>query len=266
MEQELKLGFKLTGDPKGQPLCLIHGWGLDSSFLTPIAKMFPEHCIYLIDLPGYGESRSSEQSAYDFYTGVEALYNIIPEGADVMAASLGSLFAIRALGRHQNPKAASLVTICSSARFPCDPNWPGLSAELFYRCRTLLTPRRCSRVLNLFVKMQLLDENHVVRDPKLMQLFEHYEVPSYQTLISGINTACFVDVREDLKNLKIPVLQLYGARDRFVPASLTYALKGDDLRTSYIFANSGHNPYLTEPKLFEKVVRDFFDKVHNFLA
>lgn len=264
MDQQTKLGFKLEGDPNGRPLCLIHGWGLDSSFLTPIAQMFPERCVYLIDLPGYGQSRDIEHLCTDFYLGVEALYNTIHEGADVMAASLGSLFAITALGRHKNPKAASLVTICSSARFPCDPNWPGLSADLFYRCHTLLTPKRCNRILNLFVKMQIID-NHGIKDPQIMQLLEKYEIPSYNTLISGINLACFADVREDLKNLKVPVLQLYGACDRLVPSSLTYALKGDELRSSYIFANSAHNPYLTEPELFEKVVREFFDKVHNFL-
>lgn len=260
---DLKLCFTRNGSPQGQPLCLIHGWGLDSSFLTPIADMFPERDVMLIDLPGYGRSLALKGVIRHFGDAVQALYNTIPEGADVMAASLGSIYAIRALSAFKTPKAASLVTICSNARFPQDPNWPGLSADLFYKCSTMLTPRRCLRVLHLFIKMQTLN-NHARGGEFMQRRLAACTLPDYETLQYGIRVAGFADVRADLEHLKIPCLQLFGARDRLVPSSLVYALGPDELRSFYVFANSAHNPYLTEPLMFEKVVREFFDKVHTF--
>ncbi len=258
---ELKLSFTRSGSPQGRPLCLIHGWGLDSSFLTPIADMFPERDVRLIDLPGYGRSRNLKDEIKDFGGTVQALYNTIPPGADVMAVSLGAIYAIKALTAFPQSRAASLVTICSTARFPQDPNWPGLSAALFYKCSTLLTPRRCARVLHLFIKMQTTHRQE--HDEK----FLHHHLaactpPDYETLQRGICLAGFADARADLEHLQIPCLQLFGARDRLVPAS-PYVLGPDKLRRFYIFANSAHNPYLTEPQLFEQVVREFFDRVHS---
>lgn len=264
MQEPYTLGFTRCGDPAGQPLCLIHGWGLDSSFLLPIASMFPERDVYLIDLPGYGKSRHLEVVSVDFDACAHALAATVPPDSDVMAVSMGSLYAIKALSLIPAPQVSSLVTICSNARFPCDPNWPGLSSDLLIKCRTMLTPARCRRLLHLFIKLQTID-NHAVGAEFMDAAFKNYQLPSYQVLMNGITLASFVDVREELQYLKVPCLQLFGGQDRLVPASLIYALKDTDLRSSYIFARSAHNPYLTEAALFEQVVREFFDRVHSFL-
>ncbi len=263
---QIKLGYTRCGDPQGRPLCLIHGWGLDSSFLSPVALMFSERDVYLIDLPGYGKSRDIAVASSDYQGAVQALADTIPAGSDVMAFSMGALYAIKALTTDRAAQATSLITICSNSRFPRDPNWPGFSSDLLHRCRTMLTPNRCRRLLHLFIKLQLFD-GHGTADHAYFfdRTFRESVLPDYKTLMDGINIASYADVREDLQYLKIPCLQLYGAHDRLVPAALTYALKSDDLRSSYIFVNSAHNPYITEAELFEKVVREFFDKVHTFL-
>ncbi len=264
MMQEPTLGYTRCGDPRGMPLCIIHGWGLDSTFMRPIARMFPERDVYLIDLPGYGQSYDLAPLSADFERSVAALARTLPPSADVIAASLGALYAIKALAHVAAPQASSLITVCSNARFPGDPTWPGFSSELIYKCRTLLTPTRCKRLLHLFIKLQLIDP-HADHATFLKENLEHCRLPSYETLMNGINIASYADVRAELKYLKLPCLQLFGAKDRLVPAALTYALERAQLRSSYIFVNSGHNPYLTEPQLFERIVREFFDKVHSFL-
>lgn len=271
MQNNNKLGYTRYGNEQGLPLCLIHGWGLDSSFLLPIAQMFPERDIYLIDLPGYGQSYAQSALSGDFNATVEALAHTLVPYADVMAVSMGALYVLRALSHKDTPPLSSLITICSNARFPGDPNWPGFGSELIYKCRTLLTPQRCKRLLHLFIKLQDLkisdkSKPHPTSADFLQQALEQCRLPSYETLMHGINIASYVDVRADLENLDLPCLQLFGAKDRLVPAALTYALQSAELRSSYIFVNSAHNPYLTEPVLFERVVREFYDKVQSFYA
>lgn len=262
--QDIILGYERTGNPDGLPLCLIHGWGCDSSFLRPVAAMFPQRDVLLIDLPGYGKSLHLEQALWSYQDCVQALCRTIPEKADVMAFSMGSLYAIRACALLQN-KVSSLVTVCSSARFPSDPNWPGFNFDFFLKCQKLLNPRRCERVLRLFVKAQAMEHGNGQDLHFLKEQLAHAVVPSFKVLMHGIETAKFVDVREDLKNLKIPVLQLFGSKDKLVTSALNYAFRDNELRRSYIFAQSAHNPYLTEPETFAKVTGSFFDTVHDFL-
>ena len=98
-----RLGFTRGGNKQGYPLAIIHGWGCDSSFLLPIARMFPDRDVYLIDLPGYGRSEHLASIAEDFSKTNYLLLNTIPCGADVISWSFGTLYAIRAISTVNNP-------------------------------------------------------------------------------------------------------------------------------------------------------------------
>lgn len=98
-----RLGFTRVGNKQGYPLAIIHGWGCDSSFLLPIARMFPERDVYLIDLPGYGRSEHLASIAEDFSKTNYLLLNTIPCGADVISWSFGTLYALRAISTVNNP-------------------------------------------------------------------------------------------------------------------------------------------------------------------
>ena len=66
------------GSPQGKPLCIIHGWGCDSSFLLPVAKMFRDRDIFLIDLPGYGMSKDLKHIANSLEIPIEDLFKNVP--------------------------------------------------------------------------------------------------------------------------------------------------------------------------------------------
>ncbi|HIX56639.1 MAG TPA: alpha/beta fold hydrolase [Candidatus Anaerobiospirillum pullistercoris] len=97
-----QLGFTRLGNPQGYPLAIIHGWGCDSSFLRPLAEMFPERDVYLIDLPGYGKSAHLAPIASDFIASTYLLINTIPYAADVIAWSFGTLYALHAISAINN--------------------------------------------------------------------------------------------------------------------------------------------------------------------
>lgn len=97
-----QLGFTRLGNPQGYPLAIIHGWGCDSSFLLPLAEMFPERDVYLIDLPGYGKSAHLAPIASDFIASTYLLINTIPYAADVISWSFGTLYALHAISAINN--------------------------------------------------------------------------------------------------------------------------------------------------------------------
>ncbi len=347
------LGFTRLGNSQGYPLAIIHGWGCDGSFLLPLAKMFPERDIYLIDLPGYGQSAALAPIADDFSATIYYLINTIPHGADVISWSFGTLYALRAIStinnpcvnleslaqtvlanpevkqlcatqcgaphdithyriechskglsttlserprdslaphalatanasddacadaiertsllasqlchQHEFPYIRSLVTICGSPRFPSDPNWRGLSPVKILKCNTELTPKRLKRLVHLFYRI-MIDECSACREESeyIHKLINHTPEVSPEVLMAGIKLVTYLDERPALEHLTMPSLHLFGAHDHLVPFELAQQFVGDPLHHAYVFQNSGHNPYLSEPALFEQVVRTFFDHV-----
>ena len=98
-----RLGFTRIGNPQGRPLALIHGWACDSQFLMPVAKMFLERDVYLIDLPGYGKSAHLAPLADNFAATTYLLLNTIPVGSDVVSWSFGTLYALRLISIIDDP-------------------------------------------------------------------------------------------------------------------------------------------------------------------
>lgn len=123
-----KLGFTRMGNPQGYPIALIHGWGFDSSFLYPVAQLFTDRDVYLIDLPGYGKSVHLTSIASDFTRTIHLLINTIPYGADVIAWSFGTLYTLHALTEITNlsndeDSARALKRHMHSQPHPSSPSW-----------------------------------------------------------------------------------------------------------------------------------------------
>ena len=266
---ETKLAYSRISDPYGAPLALIHGWGYDCRFLYPLAKMFPKRDIYLFDLPGYGINQHLTQLCSNTNETALAFHRSLPKNCDVIAWSMGAHFAILAAALPFS-KIRTLVTICSSARFPSDPMWPGMDHTLVLKCRQLLDPRRCGRLLRFFAKYQIAANlNHNHEQEFFLSIINDGVIPDYQVLMSGIDLMAYSDVREALKNLNIPCMFLFGAKDVLVPASLAFtplysSLSNNKGSEIFIFPDSAHVPFLTEPNLFKEKLLNFYDRVNTF--
>ena len=173
-----------------------------------------------------------------------------------------SLLAHQLCHQTEFPYIRSLVTICGSPRFPSDPNWRGLSPVKILKCNTELTPKRLKRLVHLFYRI-MIDERSSCREESeyIHELINNTPDVKPEVLMAGIKLVTFLDERPALEHLTIPSLHLFGAKDRLVPYELAQQFDGDPLHHAYVFQNSGHNPYLSEPELFEQVVRTFFDHV-----
>lgn len=173
-----------------------------------------------------------------------------------------SLLAHQLCHQTDFPYIRSLVTICGSPRFPSDPNWRGLSPVKILKCNTELTPKRLKRLVHLFYRI-MIDERSACRKESeyIHELINNTPDVNPEVLMAGIKHVTFLDERPALEHLSIPSLHLFGAKDRLVPYELAQQFDGDPLHHAYVFQNSGHNPYLSEPELFEQVVRTFFDHV-----
>lgn len=165
----------------------------------------------------------------------------------------------RALLADKQRYIRSLITICGSPRFPCDPNWQGLSAIKILKCNTQLTPQRLQRILKIFYRLIVSTEETKAPSGNSYPAFlnKRPEVP-YEVLMAGIKMVTYLDERPSLSHLKVPSLHLFGRHDPLVPCSLANYFEQYVGHKSYIFEHSSHSPMFTEPELFCQIVNNFY--------
>ena len=252
-----KLRFSYPAVPKGRPLVVLHGWGTDSHFTQPIASLFPERPVILLDMPGYGINANYPHCCEDFEELAHTLCISLPEGCDLMSWSLSSLVAIRCCKLHPE-HFKSLVTVCGTPFFPEAEDWPGFSKAMIEKIEKNFTRTRAAHLLNLFFSMQCLSASNTL---SVKTFIKESSVPQkktkYETLKAELQQMAGIDERHDLQALKIPCLHLFGELDRLIPAALAEKISFNLNHQTFVFKNSAHMPYLTEPKLFAQVVRNF---------
>ena len=115
---------------QGIPFILLHGWGMGSPFLIPLAKSLSEsYQVYLIDLPGYGGNFSGTfpDNLDEF---CEELLETLPSKAIWGGWSMGGLIAQKIACRYPD-RVLALITLNSSPAFMEKESWPGIKDEQF---------------------------------------------------------------------------------------------------------------------------------------
>ena len=258
MIDKVNLNYTVLGNTSGKPLIVSHGWATDSNFTLPIAKIFKHRKVMLLDFPGYGlNSHLKEINPYG-HEFIELLYKALPPKCDFLAWSLSSLLAIKLCNLDKGTKIDKLITVCGTARFPSDPNWPGFSGHYVMQTKRVFTKIRFKKLLRLFYALQCQSSlNTEANNIFLKQASQNMQIPNFEVLERGLKAMADIDLRLDLFNLKQPCLHLFGAHDNLVPAQLAFNLKRSPNHEVFIFEKSGHMPFLTEPDTFFAVVNNF---------
>ncbi len=254
---KLKLNPALHPQLPGRPLVVMHGWGTDSFFTSPIASLFPTRPVLLLDLPGYGINYDLQQLSSDFEQSAAAVAEVLPQDCDLMAWSLSSLLAIKTCALSFRP-VHTLITICGTPRFPADPNWPGFPFKLVLKLKRFFTPERANHMLRLFFAAQCAQKTIAPQVQSFLReggTLQHQH--AFETLKSELENMAQIDERMDLKNLSIPCLHIFGAEDRLIPSALSSKLKTGPNRFCLVFEHSAHMPFLTEPERFVREVEYF---------
>ena len=119
---------KVLGE--GDPLLLIHGWGMSSKIWIDVAnKLSKFYKIYLIDLPGMGQSPKT----FDFKMSniMDEINSINEKKISILGWSLGGQIAISYQKKFSN-KVKSLILVSTTPCFINKKNWfYGVEKEIF---------------------------------------------------------------------------------------------------------------------------------------
>ncbi len=270
MYQKLKkLLVKTSGF--GEPLLLLHGWGMNSNAWKPVLKPL-ESCyqIHLVDLPGHGFNNQVEaQSMQQIVDQFSDLIDQLGVGKlHVIGWSLGGLIA-QALADIRPEKILSLTLVTSTLRFSQDDStdslWPNaMSLKVLKNFSTNLN-KDTEGTLKRFIALQFMgvaDSKEIQRE-LIQDICPSGKVPQSRGVTSdslalGLKLLAESDFRNNQS--KHPQHWLFAEKDRLIPKEVINDLKSlrSDAQIT-LLKNAGHAPFMTHPDEFISAVSRFID-------
>jgi pyruvate dehydrogenase E2 component (dihydrolipoamide acetyltransferase) len=256
----VRLFYVLAG-PAGAvpPLVFLHGLGgSGSTWQTVLADLAAHHRVCALDLPGHGASDKPAPATADY--SVAGLARAVGQALDLLGLgqavlvghSLGGAVATQvALDR---PAAVSRLVLVDSAGLGDE-----LNPALLDWVEAAPSRAEARRLLALF----FYDERHVL-ESAIEETYQQFCSPGAHDAIRAAAAASFTRAGQQtglpgrMRELRQPVLLLWGAEDRVIPArharAAAQAIDGAHVE---VWENVGHVPQLEAADRFVAALERF---------
>ncbi|WP_286341152.1 pimeloyl-ACP methyl ester esterase BioH [Ferrimonas sp. YFM] len=247
---------------EGQPLLLLHGWGMNGQVFEPFAQLLAERGFRVgrVDLPGFG--RSAPLSDGLTLEGVSrALAPRLPEACVLVGWSLGGMAATR-LALDCPERVSHLITLASSPCFSARDEWAGIKPRVLAGFAQALT-QDLAGTLERFVALQAMGSASARKDTKAIRtLLSEAPEPDGESLAQGLAILKDVDLRPQLQSLSQPWLRLYGRLDALVPAESLPAMTAlAPASEQVVLPKAAHAPFISHPKETLASIETFLGRV-----
>lgn len=269
---------RVTGPEVLPPVLLVHGFGAAiEHWRHNIPVLSQSHTVYAIDLLGFGGSRKAKTN-YSLALWAEQLYDfwrsLIREPVILMGNSLGSLACAYAAWRYPGMVVGVVfvnlpdVSVRQEAMPPWLQPWVSrLENSLSgpWLIRPLLKFLRQPGVLKPWVKIAYPKTEAVT--PELVEILSR---PAYDQGAGDTLWALSNSLRQDafspamttvLAELEIPMLLVWGDRDRMVPFALSERFIGLNPCLTFVpMVGAGHCPHDECPEEFHAIVLPWLEQ------
>ena len=269
------MGLHVEQYGSGAPLLLVHGWGMHGGMWGSVVdKLAEEFCVYVVDLPGHGDSRATTASSphggglgrgldsLDFI--VSALTEKFPMPLTVCGWSLGGQIALRWAAR-EPLKIQRLILVSSTPCFVRRDDWQcAMAAETLAGFADALA-ENYAQTLRRFLALQVRgsDGERELLVSLRAALFSRGE-PDLNALQAGLEILRDCDQRADLPNMTQPTLVIAGERDTLTPsqASQYMAAQLPHAKLAMI-EGAAHAPFLSHKEEFVMQLKIFMDSTNH---
>ncbi len=242
----MKLYTESLPKPGAPALVLLHGWGMSSDIWQPLLPELSRHySLTLIDLPGLGRSPALTEPL-TLSSVVDALLSAAPDKASWLGWSLGGQLAL-ACAAQAPARIERLITVASSPCFVARDDWHCAMDETVFSGFETALQDQPDKTLTRFMMLQT--QGAEAGKETLKQLRELQKSLSHAQLLNTLQLLR-LDCREQLAQLSMPVLQIFGERDQLVPQAAAQACAALTGRFAQLYSGAGHLPFLSHPDLF----------------
>lgn len=251
----------------GNPLLLIHGWGMHGGVWSDVAqKLAADFRVHSVDLPGYGFSKTDKREwgkgALDFI--VDELSSRFTDPLTVCGWSLGGQIALRWAARDP-AKVRGLILVASTPCFAEREDWPfGMQKMVLEKFAEELEQDHAA-ILRRFITLQLRGGENERELSALLRasLFSRGE-PDMQALRAGLSILRDVDLRDELRGIAQPTLVIAGERDKLTPPQASHYLAQVIPAARLVeVKGAAHAPFLSHPDEFVMQLKIFMENQTN---
>ncbi len=216
---------------------ILHGWGQNKEHWRSIAEKLGNNVICL-DLPGFGKEKIVNQNWG------------VPEYTDWVIDKIKGYKQIILIGHSFGGR---ITTEIASKR----PKW--LKGIILSGSPSIHRPTLITRLKILIFKL-----GKFIIPNSLKELLLPYDLKKAvsRNLETTFRKVVVYDQTNQLKNINIPALLIWGNEDKMVPIKIAeeikHLIKNSELK---IIDNAGHNSFLVNPNLFYSYVKKFIENI-----
>lgn len=226
---QINISYEKIGN--GYPIILLHGWGANKNTFNKLANNLKDNfTLYLIDLPGFGESEIGlPLNLYDVVDVIhQFVQNLNIDNPIIIGHSYGTRLAIIYSALYPVKK---LVLISAA----------GIKEKLSFKKRMNIKIYKMLKKMNINIKMgsrDYMDADNVKR----------------KMLVDAVNT----DLTKEMNEINTECILLYGNKDETTPITLGKKIEAKIKNSRLIeIENAGHFPYLEQPSVFNLILSSF---------
>ncbi len=236
----LNINYQIYG--KGQPLILLHGWGVNfHTFDYLIDYLKNDFTIFAIDLPGFGQSNEPKNS-YNLSNYVNFLRTFIIElqieNPIILGHSFGGRVAIKYVASTSN-RVSKLILVDSA----------GIKKRKSIKKHFQILKYK-------FLKLYYKSKKDATKYNQLIKVKGSPDFINASNVMKGTMTKVIKeDLKKCIKKIQVETLIIWGKDDKETPYTdaiyMNKHIKNSGLVT---FDNCGHFPYLEKRKYFHIVI------------
>ncbi|WP_002145878.1 alpha/beta fold hydrolase [Bacillus cereus] len=208
-------------------IIFIPGWGMEEDVWTLVLPYFKGYSVQCVEWRNVKEQSEFEGRII----GVAHDENVI-----LVGWSLGALAAIQA---YKNIKAKGIVLIGGTAKFTNTSDytsgWNSLHVE---RLKKNLARKKEDTLKRFYANMFTKDE--LKENKSFEDIVKRFKGDSIQSLQLGLDYLIETDMREELKEIKIPILLIHGEQDVICPLSAARSMTENRNVTLKVVSEAGH--------------------------
>ena len=242
---------------QGQPLVMIHGWGMHSGMWMQARDLLSQHFeLHLVDLPGMGNSGNLD--VYNLNTVAEEIVQKIPANSFVLGWSLGGLIATKIALITPIKK---LILVGSTPCFVAREGWQhGMESDVFESFFAGAMQDYQSTMNKLLALMAMGSGNARTSSKILREALNLRPAANQQGLLGALDILRTDDLREALTSLEIPTLLIHGAHDKLASLSAAeWTVKALPNAELFVLQSAAHEPFISHPEIFSARVTEFLE-------
>jgi pimeloyl-[acyl-carrier protein] methyl ester esterase len=240
---------------QGEPLVMIHGWGMHSSMWMQARDLLSQHFeLHLVDLPGMGHSENID--VYNLHTVAEKIAHEMPTNAYILGWSLGGLIATKIALMTPIKK---LILVGSTPRFVACEDWQqGMPKDVFESFFEGAMQDYQGTMYKLLALIAMGSGNARATSKILREALSLRPSPNQQGLLSALDILRTGDLRADLPTLETPTLLIHGAHDKLASLSAAeWTAKTLPNAQLITLPCAAHEPFISHPELFASKITEF---------